>query len=127
MYHHDVQQNPDFYWPNFKKTTKKRDAKYSYVYTGPHLIMLPFHFECTQSGNFKSFVSPESWHCILVWNSKCILYVLTCNTDFQGSMKLKKIKQSYLSGMNLTDVSSVLLGKFGMQKKKLLQIPKNVH
>lgn len=29
--------------------------------------------------------------------------------------------------MNLTDVSSVLLGKFGMQKKKLLQIPKNVH
>lgn len=23
MYHQDVQQNPDFYWPNFKKQKRK--------------------------------------------------------------------------------------------------------
>lgn len=92
-------------------------------------IWLCYHFTLSADSQeiLKALFLQNLGHCILVGNSKCILYVLMCNTDFQGSMKLKKIKQSYLSGMNLTDVSSVLLGKFGMQKKKLLQIPKNVH
>lgn len=48
------------------------------------------------------------------------------NTDFQGSMKQTK-KQSSISGMNLTDVSPVLLGKFGMQKEKIITDSKFVH
>lgn len=56
----DDQQIPNFYQPNFIK--RNRDAKYYlYICTGSHLIMLSFHFECKYSGNFKSFVSPESW------------------------------------------------------------------
>lgn len=46
-----------------------------------------------------------------------------CNIDFQGAMQLFFKKQSPLNGMNLTQVFSGLLGKFGMQKRKLLQIP----
>lgn len=46
-----------------------------------------------------------------------------CNIDFQGAMQLFFKKQSHLNGMNLTQVFSGLLGKFGMQKRKLLQIP----
>lgn len=40
------------------------------------------------------------------------------NTDFQGSVKLYIKRQFYLSGRTLTELSPVLLGKFGMQKKK---------
>lgn len=48
------------------------------------------------------------------------------NTDFQGSVKLYIKRQFYLSGMTLTELSPVLLGKFGMQKKKTITDSKYV-
>lgn len=71
--------------------------------------MLQFRFDCKYSGNFKGLFPPNLGHCILVgaffMHKSC---KRTNNFDFQGSVKLYFKRQFYLSGMNLTELSSVL-------------------
>lgn len=81
--------------------------------------MLPLHFDCKYSGNFKRFVSPEPLGSVSWWGilhakkyHKCTML----SFKFQGTFFKKRL--SNLRGMNPIELSSVLLGKFGMQKRE---------
>lgn len=74
----------------------------------------------------KGLFPPQSWAPYLGGGILHAKRLQMYNTDFQGSVKLYLKRQFYLSGMNLTELSSVLLGKFGMQKKKTITDSKYV-
>lgn len=95
MCYQDVQQNPDFYRPNFT-IKNKNDAKYYlYVYIqDPIWLCYRFTLSANSQEISKAWVLHNLVHCFLVGHSKRIHHVQMCNSDFQGSMKLKKKKSS---------------------------------